>query len=783
MMVGVTSVTPDTLVDIMLRTFVPTTKRGATRLVVFALTVAGTQPLAALDAAWEAAPASWRASAVAEQATQADETTEAETSLETLTVPQAATEPSVGDEKQDSAEGMSVVAELSNTRTQDFGLVGVTWQQGSADADLIVQVRTRTGDAWTAWEDLDVEKDQKAEGEDIRGGTSPVWVGESDAVGVRLLSAHEAPEDIEVVLVDGGTGLAQPAEFERSAVPVLARMTTESDSAVATVAAAETTETADSVVADDATVMPAAANGVAPKPVILSRKQWGVDARYESPCDSPLTASAAKGIVLHHTAGANGYTKEQAPGIVRGIHLYHTKSLGWCDIGYNFLVDAYGTIYAGRRGGQEKQVRGAHAGNWDANLYMTGISMMGNYDTAPLTQPLKDSVVKLSAWRLSYFGLNALGKTTIGGKQIPIISGHRDIYTSGIRPATATACPGKYGYEWLNGGMRDAVQARIDSAPVEDDLPEEELPDGPVEEEPQPVLSRLAGDSRYATAAAISKESFPNTGGTVFLASGETFPDALSGGPAAGTQAGPILLSRQKGLPQETIAELQRLAPHKIYILGGEAALSADVAAQASRYAAQVTRLAGDDRYETGVAISRLLWASASTVYVASGTSYPDALSGGALAAHDSAPILLSSKRDLPDAVKSELLRLKPSRVVLLGGTAALARPVRRAIAATLPGAATERLSGANRYATSAAITRAGWSEAEVGYFAAGTDFPDALAGVAAAALDGAPLLLTMEDCLPLTVANAADGLGPIDRVLLGGAAVLHDGASTERCG
>jgi hypothetical protein len=177
------------------------------------------------------------------------------------------------------------------------------------------------------------------------------------------------------------------------------------------------------------------------------------------------------------------------------------------------------------------------------------------------------------------------------------------------------------------------------------------------------------------------------------------------------------------------------------------------------------------------------MWASASTVYIASGTDYPDALSGGALAAHDSAPILLSSQRDLPSSVRTELLRLKPARVVLLGGTAALARPVRQEIAAALPSAETQRLSGANRYVTSAVITRAGWTEAEIGYFAAGTDFPDALAGVAAAALRGAPLMLTTEDCLPEAVANAADSLGPIDRVLLGGSAVLRDGASTTRCG
>ncbi len=433
-----------------------------------------------------------------------------------------------------------------------------------------------------------------------------------------------------------------------------------------TAATADTTAAGDPPTTDTTTTPEptATTTGVAPKPAILMRSEWGVDRTYESECSAPVTAPSAKGVVLHHTAGANGYTPEEAPGIVRGIHLYHTRSLGWCDIGYNFLVDAYGVIYAGRRGGQDNQVRGAHAGNWEANLYTTGISMMGNYETAPLTEPMKESVLDLTAWRLSYFGLPAIGKTVIDGVEIDIISGHRDIYTSGIRPATATACPGKYGYEWLNGGMRDEVQARIEAAggtseeppPTEEPVPEED----PTEEPAPPRMSRMAGGSRYATAATISERTFSATNGAVFLSSGETYPDALSGGPAAAGKSSPILLAQKDGLPSETVAELERLAPSSIYILGGETALSAKVASQASTYADRVIRLAGRDRYATGVAISRKLWSRSDVVYVASGTDYPDALSGGALAARDRAPILLSDTENLPTSVKQELIRLNP---------------------------------------------------------------------------------------------------------------------------
>ncbi len=175
------------------------------RLVVLALAVAGTGPLEELRE-WQDDPA--EATATAARGVSADP----ETSLVTRRVPEAGSAATSADERRRfRAAGLPprVVAELESTRAQEYGLLGVTWERGTAAKDLVVQVRTRTGEEWTSWEDLEIEDIQKGESAATRAGTNPTWVGESDGVAVRLLSAHDAPEDVQVALIDGGTGLSR----------------------------------------------------------------------------------------------------------------------------------------------------------------------------------------------------------------------------------------------------------------------------------------------------------------------------------------------------------------------------------------------------------------------------------------------------------------------------------------------------------------------------------------------------------------------------------------------
>ena len=98
--------------------------------------------------------------------------------------------------------------------------------------------------------------------------------------------------------------------------------------------------------------------------------------RVDPTCSAELRA-AIRLAIIHHTAGQNDYTRAQAPAIVRGIELFHVKGNGWNDIGYNFLVDRFGTIYEGRYGGVDRNVIGAHALGF--NTGSVGIALLGTY--------------------------------------------------------------------------------------------------------------------------------------------------------------------------------------------------------------------------------------------------------------------------------------------------------------------------------------------------------------------------------------------------------------------
>ena len=193
-------------------------------------------------------------------------------------------------------------------------------------------------------------------------------------------------------------------------------------------------------------------------------------------------------------------------------------------------------------------------------------------------------------------------------------------------------------------------------------------------------VTRLFGINRYATATAISADVEPGVD-TVYVASGQNFPDALAGAAAAGAQDSPVLLTKADALPKVTAAELDRLNPGTIVVLGGSGAISDDVETLLAGYA-DVEREFGKNRYDTAVAVSEGYEAGQDTVYVATGQEFPDALTGAAAAGHLDSPVLLVKEGSVPRSVETELLRLRAGEIRILGGHGAVSQDVEDALEA-----------------------------------------------------------------------------------------------------
>lgn len=298
-----------------------------------------------------------------------------------------------------------------------------------------------------------------------------------------------------------------------------------------------------------------------------------------------------------------------------------------------------------------------------------------------------------------------------------------------------------------------------------------------------PPSARVDGPDRFGTAAALSARVFSPGVPVVYLATGSGFADALAGA-AVATGNGPVLLVRQDAIPASTVGELTRLRPGRIVLLGGPAVISEGVEAAAAAYTSgSVTRWSGADRFATAARVSAEAFTPGVDVaYVATGLVFADALSVGPVAAGES-PVLLVRPTSIPDATAGELTRLRPGRIVVLGGRAAVSDEVVAALAAFTDGAVT-RIEGRDRFATSVAISQARFAPGvPVAFLATGLDFADALA--AAPATEGlGPILLTRPDCVPTVVIAELQRLDPDEVFVVGGRAAVSDAVmSLTPCG
>ena len=315
------------------------------------------------------------------------------------------------EEEAPAAPAAPPTLRVSRPDVADFSLVGVTWAHDPDVVDVAVRIRVRDrSGTWSGWTEAGVEDAAAGRGgpAERRGGTEPLWTGESSGVEAEVTTPSGAsPVDVRLDLIDPGTSAAD----EVPGTP-------------------EIQDTADAAEA---------------MPDVYSRAQWGADERLRT--WKPQYAGVLKAATIHHTAGANGYAAGDVAEIMRGIYRYHAVSLGWGDIGYNVLVDRFGRLWEGRAGGLASTVIGAHAGGFNTGTF--GISMIGNYDVVDTTPAMIQSVARIAAWKLSLYGIDPLGTTVIEGGgstsrwenvtqvRLPTIFGHIDV--------KATACPGRYG--------------------------------------------------------------------------------------------------------------------------------------------------------------------------------------------------------------------------------------------------------------------------------------------------------------------------------------------------
>ncbi|NUO33724.1 MAG: SpoIID/LytB domain-containing protein [Dermatophilaceae bacterium] len=312
------------------------------------------------------------------------------------------------------AAGKRVVAALTSTGTS-FDVAGVTFT-GATPAGLTVEARTRTSAGWSRWFELAVDDGDgpdpgSADAKRAAKTTEPLTAAGATGLEVRVAaSGTTAPAGLTATLVDAGSSAAD---------------------------------------AQVGVTPPGSAVAAVTQPTIITRAEWGADESIRT-C-TPETITGVKGAVVHHTVNANDYTQAQAASLVRGIYAYHVQSNGWCDIGYQFLVDRFGKVYEGRYGSLTRFVQGAQTAGF--NTETVGVSVIGDYQTLAFSQATTDAVSKVIAWLADRADFDPAGTATFtsaGNGKYPAGTVVTKSRVSGHRDYGQTECPGDAGYAQIS---------------------------------------------------------------------------------------------------------------------------------------------------------------------------------------------------------------------------------------------------------------------------------------------------------------------------------------------
>ena len=322
----------------------------------------------------------------------------------------------------------------------------------------------------------------------------------------------------------------------------------------------------------------------------------------------------------------------------------------------------------------------------------------------------------------------------------------------------------------------------------------------------EPVVERIEGADRFATAAAAAAITNPDGAEQVILAAGYDFPDSLAAAGLSGLRDAPILLvdDLRGALPTATSAALTSLDPDVVLIAGGPAAVDEAIVEALEAEGWLTERLAGPDRYATAARMAEAFApgdVAQATAILATGRTAADALSAGPVAAGGPHPVLLTAGEMLPEATAAALTDLGIDRVLVAGGESAVGAGVVTEVEDLLGPDSVTRLEGADRFATAVAIAEhdPGLRDSEeillaTGYGprnAAGVNVPaDALVAALYGGQTASPLLPVHDvaDALPgaveafiadrslqVTKVTVLGGPGAISESVVGAAAVAAD--------
>ena len=293
-------------------------------------------------------------------------------------------------------------------------------------------------------------------------------------------------------------------------------------------------------------------------------------------------------------------------------------------------------------------------------------------------------------------------------------------------------------------------------------------------------IQRLSGDNRYETSVEVSEKNFKSAD-TVVLASGQNIADALVASSYADIEEAPILLANKNSISDEVLDEIERLKADKVVIVGGQSSISSSVESRLKKEDIKVTRISGSDRFDTSdklsQEVSRLSKKSSQAILV-NGYKNIDALSVSSLATKEELPILLNGRNALNMSVKNRLKQMNVNKVYIIGGNNSISSDVEKELKRMQ--ISVVRLSGTDRYETSANIAKYAYKDFDEAIIASGENPVDALAASTLTGKKEAPILLTNRNKIPKSIKKIIEDMDIGKITIVGGENSITDNVTDD---